>query len=101
MKELQEEITQWGQDTFDNPSVLALGIRGNKEMAELISALHNEQDTYADIAEECADVAFFLLQICGIFGFDLEQEIKKKFEINKARSWNKTKDGSFQHNEEA
>lgn len=95
----QTEITIWGQETFDQPTALALAIRGNKEMAELVSHLYNKPEECSEIAEECADVAFFLLQICGLLGFDLEEEIKAKFEINKKRSWKINQDGSFQHKE--
>ncbi len=99
MKELQNQITKWGQETFDRPSPLALAVRGNKEMAELVSHLLNKPDEFSEIAEECADVAFFLLQICGLLGFDLIEEIEDKFEINKKRSWKISQDGSFQHEE--
>lgn len=99
LKHLQELITSWGQRTFNNPSPLALAVRGNKEMAELVSHLLNKPEEKAEIAEECADVAFFLLQICDLLGFDLQEEIKKKFNINTKRSWQIAADGSFQHEE--
>lgn len=94
---LQSQITKWGQETFEEPGILALAVRGNKEMAELISEIINNGPNGDNIGEECADVAFFLLQICGLQGFDLMEEVAKKFEKNKARSWGKNKDGSFQH----
>lgn len=47
----QTEITIWGQETFDQPTALALAIRGNKEMAELVSHLYNKPEECSEIAE--------------------------------------------------
>jgi NTP pyrophosphatase (non-canonical NTP hydrolase) len=102
LSELQAEITNWGQETFEEPHPLALGIRGNKEYSELLSDLYNNFNNYdpKKVGEECADVMFFLLQICGLLEVDLEQAVRDKFEVNKKRSWEIAKDGSFQHKEE-
>lgn len=96
---LQTEVNTWAQETFAESSVLRVMIRGNKEMAELLSAIAHEKDS-AHVAEECADVLFFLCQVCSRAGHSLEAELRKKLEINKKRSWAKGKDGSFQHVEE-
>lgn len=93
---IQKEVSQWATDEFGQSSAVAKAIRGNKEMAELISSLQNGIPN-DEIAEECADVAFFLLQICEASGHDLMREVKKKLKINRARKWTRASDGSHQH----
>jgi len=97
VRSVQEQVWDWAKTKFGNPSPLALSIRGNKEMSELISTLINKPDDTEEIIEECADVAFFLLQICEIKGGDLMKAVAKKLEVNKKRSWEIASDGSFQH----
>ena len=97
VRSVQGQVWEWAKTKFGNPSPLALSIRGNKEMSELISTLINKPDETEEIIEECADVAFFLLQICEIKGGDLMEAVAKKLEVNKKRSWEIASDGSFQH----
>lgn len=93
---LQQQLNDWAFDTFGEGSLLRIAIRGNKEMGELVSALAHDKD--ADfVAEECADVAFFLAQICERLDRSLMGELAKKFEKNKKRTWERGKDGAFQH----
>lgn len=99
-RQLQFQIADWASKTFGVAPIGAIAIRGNKEMAELLSGIQNNQHP-KELAEECADVAFFLMQICERLDFNLFAEVQKKFEINKRRSWAKAKDGSFQHVEAA
>lgn len=93
---IQKEVSRWATDQFGQSSAVAKAIRGNKEMAELISSLQNGIPN-DEIAEECADVAFFLLQICEASGHDLMEEVARKLEINKKRQWKRASDGSHQH----
>lgn len=97
MQNLQGSIYKWGQETFEAPNAETLVKRGMKEMKELLEAVEAGQN---DLTEECADVAFFLLQIAQSECKDLQAAIKAKFEINLNRKWEKTADGDFQHVEE-
>ena len=55
------------------------------EVAEAEEGLrHNDVDNFA---EELADVAIRLADLCGGLGIDLETEIKKKMEVNKSRPY--------------
>lgn len=93
---LQQEIYAWGQETFEGPSQLAIAKRGVKEMEELVESI--EQGKSADeIVEECADVAFFLLQLAQANAGNLQAQIRRKFDINLNRKWEKLSDGTFQH----
>ena len=40
-----------------------------------------------DLGEELADVAIYLLGLAEILGFDLEDEVLRKMEINRARRY--------------
>ena len=96
---LQEQVWTWARNTFGTHSILDISIRGNKEMAELISSIANGRPG-EEIVEECADVAFFLMQICEAHDCSLVGAIADKLEKNRSRKWGRGSDGSFQHVEE-
>lgn len=96
---LQEQVYTWARATFGASRILDISIRGNKEMAELISSIANGRPG-VEIVEECADVAFFLMQICEVYDCSLVGAIADKLEKNKSRKWRRVSDGSFQHVEE-
>lgn len=55
------------------------------ELGEALEALrHDDKENFA---EELADVAIRLADLCGGLGIDLEAEIKKKMEKNKSRGY--------------
>ena len=55
------------------------------ELGEALEALrYDDRDNFA---EELADVAIRLADLCGGLGIDLEAEIKKKMEKNKSRGY--------------
>ena len=55
------------------------------EVSEAMEGLRkNDIDNFK---EELADVAIRLGDLCGGLGIDLEEEIKKKMEINKSRAY--------------
>jgi NTP pyrophosphatase (non-canonical NTP hydrolase) len=93
---LQKQVLTWAEGQFGRKPEIAIAIRGNKEMAELVSTIANGL-TKKSIGEECADVAFFLIQICEKNGFDLMKEVEAKLVINRKRQWAKGSDGSDQH----
>lgn len=93
---LQKEVLDWAEGEFGVNPELKIVIRGNKEMAELVSTIMNGMGKKS-IGEECADVAFFLLQICEKNDFDLMEEVTKKLVINRKRKWKIVSDGSHQH----
>lgn len=83
MKQIQKEIYQnkleKGFNVTDVNKEFCL-LYG--EVAEAYDAWHKNK---ADIGEELADVAIYLMGIAEILGVDLESEIEKKVEINRAR----------------
>lgn len=83
MKQIQKEIYQnkleKGFNVTDVSKEFCL-LYG--EVAEAYDAWRKKQ---ANIGEELADVAIYLMGISEILGVDLESEIEKKVEINKAR----------------
>lgn len=96
MKWDQKKISEWAESQFGFHPALPIAVRGNKEMAELISSIMNNIPA-EDIAEECADVCIFLMQICNRMGHDLLEKIDEKMDINEKRQWTLADDGSHQH----
>lgn len=93
----QATITAWAGRTFGQPKGGAreIAIRGNKEMAELLSALENGQ---TDVAiKECADVIIVMMQVMHRLGGNVELEVQAKMDINEERTWKLAPDGSYQH----
>ena len=54
------------------------------EVAEAYEAYRKKKD---DVGEELADVAIYLLGLAEILGVDLADEIEKKMEINRERTY--------------
>lgn len=109
--ETQKTITEWSRQQFGYQNTLALALRMNVEVAELLNVLGVlQQDTYNGFhsfehfrclgehaADEVADVAVMLLQVAETLGVDMMERVNAKMEKNRKRSWERTADGSFQH----
>ena len=89
LKKLQKEVMQNKVDKGFNTKDISLEFcRAYEELSEAFSKLNLGQD---GVAEEFADVTIFLLGMCEILGFDLEDELVKKIEKNKTRQYSKVK----------
>lgn len=89
LKQLQKEVMQNKIDKGFNTTDVALEFcRAHEELSEAFSKFSKNQD---GVAEEFADVAIFLLGMCEILGYDLENELARKIEINKTRKYIKAK----------
>ena len=60
--------------------------RAHEELSEAFKK-HNLGEE--GVGEELADVAIFLLGMCEMLGFDLEDELVRKVEVNKNRVYKK------------
>lgn len=88
MKETQESISAWANETFGKPHMLATIVaRLNEEMAELVSAVSTARIDDAKVLSECADVYIVLCQVANKLGRSLEAEVDFKMRINRARKW--------------
>ena len=86
---LQKEVMRNKIEKGFNTTDVALEFcRAHEELSEAFSKFSKNQD---GVAEEFADVAIFLLGMAEILGFDLEQELVRKVEINKSRKYKKEK----------
>ncbi|HWV23662.1 MAG TPA: dATP/dGTP pyrophosphohydrolase domain-containing protein [Thermomicrobiales bacterium] len=97
MGELQAEIAAWISATFPHSTTSGLIQHFREEVAELIEELEVQEPDEQNLREECADVMHFLFQIAGRHGFDLMEETRRKFEINKTRTWAASDDGIVRH----
>lgn len=116
--ETQKTITDWSREHFGYQSPLTIALRMNVETAELLNALGShervqggpimdsddlealaaERDRLREhAADEVADVGVMLLQVAEVLGVDLLARIDRKMAKNRARQWEKTADGTFQH----
>lgn len=99
MRWTQAAITKWAESKFGFNGPKPIAIRGNKEMAELLSSLENSGtlENSARSAMECADVIIFMMQTAERLGYDVLQLVDKKMDINVDRNWEMAADGSYQH----
>lgn len=97
MKETQESISQWANETFgvagSNARVAA---RANEEMAELLRALTADEN-HPKAAEEIADIVIVLSRLATRLGVDMIEEIQNKMQINRSRQWSLDKTGHGYH----
>lgn len=93
MKQLQKEIYQnkvdHGFNITDVPLEFCLLY---EEVGEAFEAWKKKRD---NVGEELADVAIYLMGLAEILGVDLEDEIRRKVEINRQRKYGVV-DGVFQ-----
>jgi chitinase len=92
-----DRITMWVADNTYNPyysgiiTVIENAMIGNRLML-IVSELGEAQEALrhgdmANFREELADVLIRLADLCGGLNIDLEDEVQKKMEKNKARPY--------------
>lgn len=86
----KEDSQRWFPETSGNLFFTAGCLAG--EVGEVLNLLkkvergsHDMEDVEAKVVEEVADVFTYLLKLAGEMDIDLEQEYKKKRQINEAR----------------
>lgn len=92
----QESITTWGEDTF-GPATgpEALLARAMQEMQELVEAVR--AGDHAEAARETADVFILLYRVATLCGFDVNDAVNRKMQINRNRTWSRKGDGTGSH----
>lgn len=88
LKKLQEEVMRNKVEKGFSMEMANEFCRAHEELSEAFSKWNKNQD---GVAEEFADVAIFLLGMCEQLGFNLEQELVRKIEINKNRKYTRSK----------
>lgn len=87
LKQLQKDVYQNKIDKGFNTTDIAVEFcRAHEELSEAFKKHHLGED---GVGEELADVAIFLLGMAEMLGFDLEEELIRKVEINKNRVYKK------------
>lgn len=92
----QELINNWYRRNGGKAKFGAAVLRAVKEIEELMDATDHNSATEA-AKFEAADVAICLYQAASIGGFDLQEYIRRKIEINNQRTWNVEPDGTLTH----
>jgi NTP pyrophosphatase (non-canonical NTP hydrolase) len=95
----QAQINNWAVTTFGYPTDFKpLFDRTNDEYQELYDEVYRDEWHNVDgVKKECADVLIMLYQLADYCGFDLNQEVDKKMEINLNRKWVNTGEGVGKH----
>lgn len=74
----------WHETSREIPELLCLL---HSEISEALEAYREKKGYKVPVAEELADVAIRLFDMCEYLGIDLEYYINKKHEINKLRPY--------------
>jgi NTP pyrophosphatase (non-canonical NTP hydrolase) len=89
LKLLQKEVMRNKiEKGFNTTNIAEEFCRAHEELSEAFKKYLQRQP---GVAEEMADVAIFLLGMCEMLGYDLEDELTRKVEINKKRKYHKEK----------
>ncbi len=98
VKELKNQVQKFCEDRdwdqYHDPKELAIGVstesgelldlfrfKSQKQMAEML----NDPERRERIAEELADVLYFVVRFSQRFGFDLSEGLKTKLEKNEKK----------------
>lgn len=84
LRDRQYSIGTWADKTFSQSTPASVFAHLRREMVELAS----ETDPILR-REECADVLMLMLHLAHKEGWSLEDELRRKFEINQQRTWGK------------
>lgn len=112
--ELKEQVRlfceQRDWDQFHNPKDLAIGISTESnelldifrfKTEEQVAGMFQDPAARRSIGEEIADVFYFLLRFCQMYGFDLSNELLNKLKINGKRyPVEKSRGSNQKHNEQ-
>ncbi|MCX6824493.1 MAG: pyrophosphohydrolase [candidate division SR1 bacterium] len=92
VRELEEERG------FTDKTILQKCLMLGEEMGELFQAIRKEENITIDhnskfgtIEEELADIIIYICSIANSYDINLEEAFRKKEEVNKKRTWSKSK----------
>lgn len=89
----QEKINCWQNKTFKNSTGFSIKEHLKKEIQEFFS----ERNRIKQRAE-AADIVILLYAFADVSGFNLQEEVNKKMEINIKRKWgNPDENGVIEH----
>lgn len=86
MNETQKSISDWAAETFGPATNLRVAIRANREMEEILTKLAVDEND-PTVPEEIADWVITMARVVEKFGADLQEEVRRKMVINRARVW--------------
>lgn len=105
--EFQRELSAWARKTFPRKSEVgraeSIFAHFREEVDELEEAMHpvagyrterKQLERLAAIDEEIADCLLLLLHLASQYGIVAEDAARRKFEINKRRTWETEDNGS-------
>lgn len=97
MTETQQSISAWADEAFGPiSSNIRAAVRANEEMAELLKALAQDDESLM-ASDEIADIVIVLSRLATSLGVDVGQAVESKMKINRARTWAKDGTGHGYH----
>lgn len=87
MKENQQTVSKWAQETFGLPGPVRSFERIEEELKELGHEVYKPEGDKKKIGQEAADVLMTLYAFAEVVGFDLHEETDEKMVINRERKW--------------
>ena len=101
MNQVQKEVSAWSTKTFGRDPSRIHGMMAHleKEVAELEKTVTLDGASKPGcLRDELADCIMLLYDMADISGFDVNQIVREKLMINKAREWGPPNpDGSVEH----
>lgn len=99
MKNLQNQIAEWQNETFgdskDRPVAILTHLK--REIEELEKSVIVTKDK-KETSTELADCAILLVGLAEAFNIDLETAINEKMKVNRKRKWKKPdRQGVIEH----
>lgn len=89
-------MSHWAEQTFGPATDRAVLVqRADTELQELLQAV--KDGNTAEIGKETADVVILLMRLLEQSGLTLSEEINKKMQENRARTWTLKGDGTGSH----
>lgn len=97
MSENQRTVCDWADKTFGYCKSINVALdRVLKEIDEL-TEIKDYENNFNKLSDECADILITLYRLADVIGFQLEQAVDHKMEINRGRKWKIAEDGTGQH----
>jgi NTP pyrophosphatase (non-canonical NTP hydrolase) len=89
INELQRQISGWADEIFPARTAQSTYLKLFEELGELVRS--------GGEPSEFADVLILLLDLCHLYGVDVETAVHEKMSINKKRRWEENELGVWRH----
>lgn len=93
--ETYDTIGKWALEQFGRGKPLACYAKLGEEFGEIARPLQKQQ--YDKALLEMADMVIVLSHLVASLGMDLQRAVDEKMRVNRARTWERTPEGTYLH----